>query len=88
MQTRHRPDKGWPATLANQHALTKISMRGILKSCATALMLMCMGGNVWAATANSAGCAKSEDMFAVRVAAVQQRLMVAAFSCRAFLVQE
>src|SRR5215471_16655874 len=57
--------------------------RYILKSCITALMLICMGGNVWAATANSAGCANSEDMFAVRAAAVQQRLMVAAFSCQA-----
>ena len=58
-------------------------MRRILKSAATALMLTCMGGDVLAATANSASCANSEDMLAVRAAAVQQRLMVAAFSCQA-----
>jgi hypothetical protein len=57
-------------------------MRRILKSTATALMLTCMGGDVLAA-ANSASCANSEDMLAVRTAAVQQRLMVAAFSCHA-----
>ena len=58
-------------------------MRKLLKSSTTALMLICMTGDVWAATANSAGCANPEDMFAVRAAAVQQRLMVAAFSCHA-----
>jgi hypothetical protein len=58
-------------------------MRKLLKSSATALMLICMTGDVWAATANSVGCANPEDMFAVRTAAVQQRLMVAAFSCQA-----
>ncbi len=58
-------------------------MRRILKTAATALMLTSMGGDVLAATANSASCANSEDMLAVRAAAVQQRLMVAAFSCHA-----
>ena len=58
-------------------------MRKLLKSSTAALMLICMTGDVWAATANSAGCASPEDMFAVRAAAVQQRLMVAAFSCHA-----
>jgi hypothetical protein len=58
-------------------------MRKLLKSSAATLMLICMTGDVWAATANSAGCANSEDMFAVRAAAVQQRLMVAAFTCHA-----
>ena len=58
-------------------------MRKLLKSSTTALMLVCMTGNVWAATANSGGCANPEDMFAVRAAAVQQRLMVAALSCQA-----
>lgn len=58
-------------------------MRRILKIGTTALMLSCMGGNVLAATASSARCANPEDMFAVRVAAVQQRLMVAALSCNA-----
>ena len=58
-------------------------MRKLLKSSTTALMLICMTGDAWAATANSVGCANPEDMFAVRAAAVQQRLMVAAFSCHA-----
>jgi hypothetical protein len=58
-------------------------MRKLLKSSTAALMLICMTGNVWAATANSVGCANPEDMFAVRAAAVQQRLMVAAFTCHA-----
>jgi hypothetical protein len=40
-----------------------------------------MGGNVWAATA--AECARPEDMTAIKAAAVQQRLMVAALSCDA-----
>ena len=54
------------------------------KTCATALMLVCMGGNALAAAASSAGCASDEDMSALRAAAVQQRLMVAALSCHAF----
>ena len=58
-------------------------MRRILKTAVTALMLASMAGEVAAATANSASCANSEDMLAVRAAAVQQRLMVAAFSCHA-----
>ena len=56
-------------------------MRKILKSGATALMLVCMAQNVWAA-GNSSGCASSADISAVRATAVQQRLMVAALSCR------
>src|SRR5579863_3853799 len=48
---------------------------------AAALMLTCMAGNVMAAT--QAGCARPEDMSAVRTAAIQQRLMVAALSCDA-----
>jgi hypothetical protein len=58
-------------------------MRRFLKTSATALMLTCTAGNVLAATANSVGCASSEDTFAMRTAAVQQRLMVAAFACNA-----
>jgi hypothetical protein len=57
-------------------------MRTISKASATALMLVCMAENVWAAT-EPAGCASSEDIYAVRTAAIQQRLMVAAFSCHA-----
>ena len=55
-------------------------MRKSVKTCAAALMLTCMAGNVWAA---SSGCARPEDMTAIKAAAVQQRLMVAALSCDA-----
>jgi hypothetical protein len=58
-------------------------MRKLAKSCATALMMTCMAGNVWAATVDAAGCARPEDMTAVKAAAVQQKLMVAALSCNA-----
>jgi len=58
-------------------------MHRILKTTTAALMLISISGNVWAATAEPAGCASREDMFAVRAAAMQQRLMVAAFSCHA-----
>jgi hypothetical protein len=59
-------------------------MHKSLKTGAAALMLTCMAGNVWAASA--AGCARPEDMSAVKAAAVQQRLMVAALSCDAILL--
>src|SRR5205814_8228380 len=42
-----------------------------------------LAGNVWAATTNAAGCARPEDMTAIKAAAVQQKLMVAALSCNA-----
>ena len=58
-------------------------MRGLLKTGAVTLMLTCMGGNVVAQAASLARCATTEDMFAIRAAAVQQKLMVAALSCRA-----
>ena len=58
-------------------------MRKLVKSGATALMLSCMAGNVCAAAASAAGCARPEDMTALKAAAVQQRLMVAALSCDA-----
>ena len=58
-------------------------MRKLVKSGATALMLTCMAGNVWAATTEAAGCARPEDMSAIKAAAVQQKLMVAALSCNA-----
>src|SRR5262245_44237189 len=57
------------------------SMRKIVKTGAAALMLTCMGGNVWAAAATASGCARPADMNALRTAAMQQRLMVAALSC-------
>ena len=56
-------------------------MRKIVKTCAAALMLTCMGGNVWAAAATASGCARPADLNALRTAAMQQRLMVAALSC-------
>ena len=56
-------------------------MRKLMKSGAAALMLTCMAGNVWAATA--ADCARPEELSAVKTAAIQQRLMVAALSCNA-----
>jgi hypothetical protein len=54
-------------------------MKKFLKTTATALMLACMTGNVCAAT--QSGCANNADIYAVRTAAIQQRLMVAALSC-------
>jgi len=57
------------------------SMRKLVKTCAAALMLTCMAGDVLAATAT--GCARPEDMTAIKAAAVQQKLMVAALSCDA-----
>ena len=57
-------------------------MRTLLKTAATALMLVSMTENVWAA-ADSPQCASTADISAVRAAAVQQRLMVAALSCHA-----
>ena len=56
-------------------------MRKIVKTCAAALMLTCMGSNVYAAAATASGCARPADMNALKTAAMQQRLMVAALSC-------
>src|SRR5579871_820215 len=56
-------------------------MRKSVRTGAAALMLTCIAGNVWAAAAG--GCARPEDMTAIKAAAVQQRLMVAALSCDA-----
>jgi hypothetical protein len=56
-------------------------MRKLARTSAAALMLMGMTGNVMAAT--QGGCARPEDMTAVKAAAIQQRLMVAALSCDA-----
>jgi hypothetical protein len=56
-------------------------MRKTVKTSAAVLMLSCMAGNAWAATA--AGCAQPEDMTAIKTAALQQKLMVAALSCQA-----
>ena len=57
-------------------------MRKIIKTGAAVLMLTCMVEDAWAA-ASTAGCARPEDMSAVKTAAIQQRLMVAALSCHA-----
>src|SRR5262245_32831261 len=56
-------------------------MRKIVKTSAAALMLTCMASNLWAAAAVASGCARPADMTALRTAAMQQRLMVAALSC-------
>ena len=56
-------------------------MRKLARTGAAALMLAGMTGNAMAAT--QAGCARPEDMTAVKAAAIQQRLMVAALSCDA-----
>jgi hypothetical protein len=56
-------------------------MRKIVKTSAAALMLACMASNAWAAAAVASGCARPADMNALKTAAMQQRLMVAALSC-------
>jgi hypothetical protein len=58
----------------------------MVKICASALMLSAMAGNVMAATKQAARCARPEDMTAVKAAAVQQKLMVAALSCDAVVL--
>lgn len=54
-------------------------MRRSLRTCAAALALTGMAGQAWAASS----CANQNDMTAIRAAAVQQRLMVAALTCNA-----
>lgn len=56
-------------------------MRKLANKTAAVLMLTCMSGNVMAAT--QAGCARPNELAAVKTAAIQQRLMVAALSCDA-----
>ena len=56
-------------------------MRKFMKTGAMALMFCGMAGNVMAAT--QTGCARPNEMAAVKTAAIQQRLMVAALSCDA-----
>ena len=56
-------------------------MNSLVKKGAAALMLTCMSGNVMAAT--EAVCAHPNEMAAVKAAAIQQRLMVAALTCNA-----
>ncbi len=51
------------------------------RTCAAALALTAMGGQALAAPAGR--CANQNDMMAIKAAAVQQRLMVAALSCNA-----
>ncbi len=58
-------------------------MRTMLKTGATALMLTSMVTNLCAAAERSAACANAADLYAVRAAAVQQSLMVAALTCHA-----
>ncbi len=56
-------------------------MKSLVKKGAAVLMLTCMTTNVMAAT--QAGCAHPNEMAAVKAAAIQQRLMVAALTCNA-----
>jgi len=56
-------------------------MRKIVKTGAAALMLTCMASNVLAAAATASGCARPVEINALKTAAMQQRLMVAALSC-------
>jgi hypothetical protein len=58
-------------------------MRKLLRTGAAVAMLCAMGGNVLAATAGAAGCARPDEFTALKAAAVQQKLMVAALSCHA-----
>lgn len=55
-------------------------MRNLIRTCAAALMLNCMAGDVMAAT--QTGCARPDDKVAVR-AAMQQRLILTALTCDA-----
>ena len=57
-------------------------MRKILRCGGMALMLISIGGQALAAVSPSS-CVRSDDVYALRAAAVQQRLMVAAFTCHA-----
>ena len=62
-------------------------MKKLVRTGAAALMLTCMAGNVWAAAETAANsCASKRDMTALKAAAVQQKLMVAALSCNAIQV--
>jgi hypothetical protein len=54
-------------------------MHQIVKTGTAILVFTCMAGNALAA----ASCARPEDMHALKSAAIQQRLMVAALSCNA-----
>ena len=55
-------------------------MRRSVRACAAALAMTGMAGQALAA---SSGCANQNDMTAIKAAAVQQRLMVAALTCNA-----
>jgi hypothetical protein len=57
-------------------------MRKILHYCGMVLAFTCVGGQALAASGPSR-CAGSDDVYALRAAAVQQRLMVAALTCHA-----
>jgi len=57
-------------------------MRKFLRCSGMVLMLTASGGQALAA-ASPSRCAGSDDVYALRAAAVQQRLMVAALTCQA-----
>ena len=59
-------------------------MHKTVKMCAAALALTGMAGQ---ASAAASSCANQNDMTAIRAAAVQQRLMVAALTCNAIQLQ-
>ena len=55
-------------------------MRKNIRTAIAAAAVTCMTANAWAAAAN---CARQQDIDAMKTAAVQQKLMVAALSCNA-----
>jgi hypothetical protein len=76
---RFRQDKPPGAVGAQGERVVKtgLKMGSAFKSGAAALALCMLTGNAWAATS----CARPQEMMALRTAALQQRLMVAALAC-------
>jgi hypothetical protein len=58
------------------------SLRKFFRCGAIIVMVLTSSGQALAAV-NALGCTREEDVYALRAAAVQQRLMVAALSCQA-----
>jgi hypothetical protein len=54
------------------------TLRQNLRTCVAVVLMTSLGGNAYAGA-----CATQEDRLAIRAAAIQQRLMVAAFTCNA-----
>ena len=55
-------------------------MRKVLRTAVTAIAMCSVTANAWA---QSAGCAAPQELAAIKTAAIQQELMVAALSCNA-----